>query len=95
MTSKQKARELNDKKLTIEEIITSSQKKRHDNHVKAGKGIKKKWINQGRLDMKKEILEKIILWHSLKNKKWDDRNKNNYKSFDNAVQDLIKEIENE
>jgi len=56
-TPKQKARELIDK--TIQDIITESQKKRHDNHVNAGKEIKKKWINQGRSDMKKEILEEI------------------------------------
>jgi hypothetical protein len=36
---------------TINEIITEGQKKRHDNHVNAGKNIKKKW--------KQEVIEQI------------------------------------
>jgi len=44
---------------TIQEIITKGQKKRHENHVKAGKNIKEKWKQEIIKDVEKLVQEYI------------------------------------
>jgi hypothetical protein len=44
---------------TIQKIITDAQKKRHDNHIRAGKNIKEKWKQEARKELIEDV-EKIM-----------------------------------
>ena len=49
-----------EKMTTIQEIITKGQKKRHENHVKAGKNIKEKWKQEIIKDERNKTLKEIF-----------------------------------